>query len=83
MNVLGVDEKGPPSILYSILKPGTAIIDGRANEDAHVLAGAVITGAAGKITTLTILLIAHDPAPVAPAGVAPHAMVRTYWACIV
>jgi len=35
-------------------------------------------GAEGKITTLTILLIPHNPLPVEPAVVVPHAAVKTY-----
>jgi len=43
----------------------------------------VITGAGGKMTTFTALLDPHVPVPAVPAGVEPHAVVKTYLACIV
>ena len=45
-----------------------------------MLAGAVNTGAAGNITTFTVLLLPHEPVPTVFAGVDPHADVRTYLA---
>ena len=77
-----VPHVAPLSKLYSILNPGTA-------------AGAVTTigpqplftagagGIAGNITTLTVLLVPHEPGPVAPAVVLPHAAVKIYCACTV
>ena len=73
-------EKAPPSILYSTLKPATAVTVGKENAVAHVLTGAVITGAVGKITTLTILLVAHELVPEVPAAVVPHVAVNIYCA---
>ena len=67
----------PSSKLYSILNPATA-------------GGSVTTigpqppltvgaeGAAGKITTLSILLVPHEPVPMLPNGVFPQALVKTY-----
>ena len=45
----------------------------------QVLAGAVIVGAAGKITTLAVLLT-HGLA--LPAGMVSHGAASTYRACI-
>ena len=45
--------------------------EGNAKEEAHAFDGAVITGAVGKITTLTVLLISQ--AAVVPGGLLPHA----------
>ena len=59
------------------MNPVTAGTLGNANALLHVLAGAVITGAVGKITTLTVLLAAHAPVPVVPAAVVPHAIDKT------
>jgi hypothetical protein len=53
---------------------------GNKNADAQVFVGAVITGAFGKMTTLTILLLPHEPVPAVPAGVFPQAEVSTYCA---
>jgi hypothetical protein len=66
-----------------VVKPETVATVGNVNAALHVLAGAVNVGAAGKITTLTILLVAHEPLPVAFAAVLPHAVAKTYCACIV
>ena len=72
----------PLSKLYSTLNPGTA-------------GGSVTTigpqplftvgagGAAGKITTLTVLLAPHEPIPMLPTDVLPHAAVKIYCACTV
>ena len=65
------------------MKPVTAVTVGRVNEEAQVFAGVASTGAAGKITTLTVLLAAHEPVPGVPAAVVPHTVVRTYLAVIV
>jgi hypothetical protein len=40
-------------------------------------------GAAGKIKTLTILLVPHGSIPVVPAVVTPQLLVNTYCASIV
>ena len=56
---------------------------GKANADAHVLVGAVITGAVGKITILTVLLAAHEPVPAVPVNVVPQSVCNTYRACMV
>jgi len=78
--VVGDAEKAPPSILYSILNPLTAVTVGKVNADAHVPAGAVIAGAVGKITTLTVLLTPQVEVPAVPAAVAPHVAAVTYLA---
>ena len=44
---------------------------------------AVKTGAAGKMTILTVLLGPHNPVPAVPATVDPHAAAKTYRAVIV
>ena len=75
--VLGTAENAPPSMLYCTLKPATAVTVGKVNADAHVLDGAVSTGAVGNITTLTAVLAAHEPVPAVPAAVAPHAAANT------
>ena len=62
------------------MKPATGGTAGKLNMDAHVFAGAEITGAVGKITILIVLLIPHVAGPVAPAAVEPHADVSAYWA---
>ena len=73
----GEAENDPPSILYSILNPLTAVTVGNVNADAHVLAGAVITGAVGKITTLTVLLAKQPAGAVVPTALLPQAAVKT------
>ena len=63
---------------YSAVNPataGTAVIS--ANLVLHVLANATTVGAAGKITTLTVLLTAQEPLPTVLAAVVPHAAVKT------
>ena len=45
--------------------------------DAHEFEVAVITGAGGKITTLTVLPDPHDPDPVVPMGVVPQTVAKT------
>ncbi len=70
-------------MLYCISKPLADDTVGSVNAALQVFAGTVNVGAAGKITTLTVLLVAHEPAPVAPAAVLPHAAVNTYCACMV
>jgi hypothetical protein len=55
--VLGEAEKAPPSILYCTLNPDTGVTVGKINAEAHVLAGAVMVGAAGKTTIQTVLEI--------------------------
>jgi hypothetical protein len=79
----GVDDQFvPPSMLYSILKPLTAVTVGSVNIVLHVLDGAVSTGALGKITTLTSLLSLHKDGskPGVFAAVIPHAFFKTYLA---
>jgi hypothetical protein len=79
----GETEKAPPSMLYWTVNPETEGTDGNVKAEAQVLAGAVITGAAGNITTWTILLTPHGPLPVEPAAVVPQAAVKTYCAWMV
>ena len=45
---------------------------------SQVLAMEAMTGAAGKMTTLTGLEDPHDPVPAVPASVDPHADAKTY-----
>ena len=70
----------PPSILYCTVNPGTAVTAGNVNAVLHVFVGAVITGAAGNITTLIMLLTTHDPFPMAPAVVLPQPDASMYLA---
>ena len=63
-----------PSILYSTLNPITGVTVGKVNAVPQVLAGAVIVGAAGNITTLTVL---DRHVLAVAAGVAPQAAVKT------
>ena len=70
-------------MLYNVVNPATVVTVGSIKAALQVFIGAVITGAVGKITVLTILLTPHDPNPVAFAAVAPHAAVSTYSAVIV
>ena len=81
--MLGEAENAPPSILYSTLKPVTAVTVGKINADAHVPAGSVIVGAVGNITTLTVLLTPHEPGPAVLVVVLPQAAVRKYSATTV
>ncbi len=83
MVVLGTAEYAPPSILYCVLNPLTAVTVGKVNAEAQVLAGAIITGALGNITTLTELLAPHNPVPAVPAVVAPQVADKTYCAVTV
>ena len=77
--MVGVDVNAPPSMLYWVVKPVTAVTAGSVNADAQVFAGAVNTGAAGNTTTLTILPGPHNkPLPVVPANVLPQSAVKTY-----
>lgn len=71
--MLGAGANAPPSMLYSILNPEIAGTEGKENADAQVLLVAVMTGAAGKTTTFTVLLAPHKPLPAVPEGVPPHA----------
>ena len=64
-------------MLYSTLKPGTAVIVGSVKAAAQVLSGEVITGAVGKITTFTVLLTTQEPVPAVPAVVDPQSAVST------
>ncbi len=48
-----------------------------AKDELQVFAGAVMTGAAGKITTLTILLAPHVLVPAVPATIVPHGSANT------
>ena len=48
----------------------------------HVFAKGVNAGAAGNITTFTVLLGPHAPVPVVFAAVLPHAVASTYLAMI-
>jgi hypothetical protein len=68
-------------MLYSALNPVTGGTTGNVNADKQVLAGAVITGANGNITTLTTLLTPQGLT--VPAAIAPHAAASTYLAEIV
>jgi hypothetical protein len=70
-------------MLYWMLNPPTVVTDGKLKADAHVLDGAMITGAVGKITTLTVLLTPHDPLPGVPANVPPQSVASTYLAVTV
>ena len=67
----------PPSILYSTVNPETAGTVGSTNADAQVLAGAVNTGAFGKIITETKLLDPQAPLPAVPADIGPQAVAVT------
>lgn len=66
-----------------MLNPVTEGTAGNVKAVLQEFAGAVITGAVGNITTLTILLFRHAPVPMLPAGVLPHAVFKTYLADIV
>ena len=77
VGMIGVAANAPPSMLYSTLKPATVDTLGKLKAVAQVFAGAVIVGAFGKITTLTVLLFPHAPVPAVPAAVAPQVEVST------
>jgi hypothetical protein len=64
-------------MLYSTAKPLTALTVGSVKAEAQVFAGALITGAVGKITTFTVLLTPYEPVPAVPAAVAPQVEVNT------
>ncbi len=71
----------PPSILYSTVKPDTAATLGKENEvPEQVLEVAEITGAEGKITTLTEALSKQPAGAVVFAALVPQALLRTYLA---
>ena len=76
--MVGEAAKPLPSMLYCAVNPATVVTDGSTNAAAQVFAGAVMTGAAGNTTTLTVLLVPQEPVPAVPAGVLPQADVRTY-----
>ena len=78
----GDAEKAPPSILYWVVKPLTGATVGKMKADAQVFSGAVIDGAVGNMTTLTVLLLSQDPEPAVPATVPPQVDVSTYLAAI-
>ena len=59
-------------MLYSTLNPLKAATVGNVKAEAQVFAGALITGAVGKITTFTVLLTPQDPVPAVPAAVVPQ-----------
>jgi hypothetical protein len=64
-------------MLYSTVKPLTALTVGKVKAEAQVFAGAVMLGAFGKITAFTVLLTPHKPVPAVPAVVAPQVAVST------
>ena len=66
-----------------MLNPATAVTVGNVNAALQVLAGAVITGAVGNITTLTVLLTPHKPVPAVAVAVPPQIAAVTYLAVIV
>ena len=71
-------------MLYNVVNPPTVVTAGSIKAALQVFDGAVIAGAVGKITVLTILLTPHnEDEDVAFAAVAPHAAVSTYSAVIV
>ena len=70
-------------MLYSVLNPLTGVTEGKVNAASHVFVGAVITGAVGKITTLTLLLAPHVDVPAVPAAVLPQVAANTYLAVTV
>ena len=64
-------------MLYCTEKPGTAGTVGKLKAALQVFAGAVIVGAAGKIVTLTVLLL-HAVGLALPAGIVSQADAVTY-----
>ena len=77
-----VPQLTPSSKLYSVLNPVTA--GGSATMiGPQPLLTIGAGGAAGKITTLIVLLALHEPVPVLPTDVLPHAAVKIYCACTV
>ena len=83
MGIVGEAANPPPSMLYCVVNPARVVTAGSAKAAAQAFAGAVMTGAVGNITTLTVLLVPHDPVPAVPAGVLPQADVNTYNATMV
>lgn len=73
-------ENVPPSILYSTLKPLIAATVGKFMLVLQVLAIVARVGAAGKITTETVLLSPQIPVPEEFAAVVPQVEVNTYLA---
>lgn len=65
-----------------MVNPGTDVTFGNVKAVLHVLAGAIIVGASGKITTLVVLLT-HVEGAARPAGMVSHGAASTYRACIV
>lgn len=63
------------------MNPETGATAGKVNAELQVKGGAVIVGAAGKITTLTVLL-KHAGLAV-PAGMVSQSAANTYRAWIV
>ena len=59
------------------MNPVIAVTVGNVNAALHVLVGAAIVGAAGNITTFTVLLAAHAAGAEVPAGILPHAALVT------
>ena len=76
----GVVAKGAPFILYCVVNPAMTGTVGNVKAALHVLAGEVITGAVGNITTFTVLLGPQRPDPKVPAGIPPQAAAKTYLA---
>ena len=64
-------------MLYSISNPLTAVTVGSVKAEAQVLLGAVMLGAAGKITTYTASLTPQGSAPTLPADVDPQVAAST------
>lgn len=73
----GAAANAPPSTLNCMLNPGTEVTAGKVNAAAHVLPGGVSIGAVGNITTFIVLLIPHEPGPLVPTTVLPHAAEST------
>ena len=80
MGIVGEGENVPPSMLYCTVNAETAVTVGKLKAALHELAGDVIAGGAGNITTLTELLFAQTAVPAVVAGVAPHVEASTYLA---
>ena len=55
-----------------------SVTAGNIKEPLQLFAEGASTGAEGNITDCTTLLAPHAPVPTAPAGVDPHAAVKTY-----
>ena len=78
--MVGEADQAVASILYSTLNPVTGVTVGKVNAVPQVFVGTVIVGAAGNITTLTVL---DRQVLAVAAGVVPQAAVKTYRACTV